>query len=190
VKTPTTVDAARAALYALGALHDDERAAFEERLDASPALRDELAALHEATGELALAPPPVAPRESVRERLLAHVAADARAGAVAAARPPLPDLLFALDAEASWTSIAPGLEHRALSRDASSQTYLLRLAPGHAIPPHEHRRVEHSFVLSGSLDVEGTLCLAGDYHRAAAGTRHLGPYSAEGCVLLVLETPA
>lgn len=187
MKGPTTVDTARAALYALGALPDEQRTAFEERLATSPELQEEVAALRAVTDDLALAAAPLAPRAAVRERLLARVAAGP---AEAATRRALPDLLFALHAEATWITVTPGLEHRALSSDGSSSSYLLRLAPGAAIPRHDHSRIEHSFVLSGSVEVAGTLCRAGDYHRAAAGTSHRGSYSAEGCVMLVLETAA
>lgn len=187
MKGPTTVDAARAALYALDALPDEQRTAFEERLAASPDLQAEVDAFRAVTADLALAPAPLEPRATVRARLLARVAA----GPAEAAMPPaLPDLLFSLQADATWITVIPGLEHRALSRDGSSSSYLLRLAPGATIPRHGHGRCEHSFVLSGSVEVAGTLCRAGDYHRAAAGTSHQGSYSAEGCVMLVLETAA
>jgi len=182
-----SVDAARAALHALGALPDDQRAAFEARIAESPALREEVAALRAVADELALAAEPVAPRAAVRERLLAQVAAsDARAAAPAS--PALPDLLFALHADAAWITIAPGLEHRLLARDATSRSYLLRVAPGHSVPPHEHRRHEQSFLVSGSIDVAGTFCRAGDFHRAAAGTTHPSLHSAEGCVMLIVES--
>lgn len=213
-------DAARAASYVLGLLPDEQRAAFEERVAASPALRDEVASLRAVADELTLAAPPVEPSSGVRERLLARVAAEAAAvgtrgaavatvagargdeaerepaaaptpaGSSRAPRPPLPELLFALAPDASWTQVAPGLEVRLLARGDGGASYVLRLAPGASIPTHAHRRVEHTYVLSGSIEVEGTLCRAGDYHRAAAGTRHDAPHSAEGCTLLVVEAPS
>ncbi len=200
VNRPTTVDAARAAAYALGTLPDDQRATFEERLATSPALREEVDALRAVGDEIALAAPPVAPSPGVRERLLARIATeaamagDAGAGAQASPearpRPPLPDLLFALAGDATWRPIAPSVEMRVLARGDGGASYVLRLAPGGSIPAHAHRHVEHTFVLSGSIVVENTLCHVGDYHRAAAGTRHAPPYSAEGCTILVMETLA
>ena len=184
MKRSPTADAARAALYALGALPDDQRAAFEERLRASSVLRAEVDALRATAAELALAPAPVAPRAEVRERLLARLQTEPRAGAVP---PAVPDLLFALRTDETWLPVGPGLERRELARTADGASYLLRVAPGATMPNHEHRRVEHSFVLSGSIDVDGTLCRAGDYHRAAVGTAHTAPHSREGCVMLVVE---
>ena len=186
MKQPT-VDAARAALYALGALPHDQVAAFEERLRTSPALRSELEALREAAAELALAPAPVAPRPEVRERLLARIRSDASA---AAAPPAMPDLLFALATDGAWLPFCPGIEQRELARTAEGASYLLRVAPGATIPDHAHPRVEHSYVLSGSIEVEGVLCHAGDYHRAAIGTAHAAFFSLEGCVMLVVEATA
>jgi anti-sigma factor ChrR (cupin superfamily) len=86
--------------------------------------------------------------------------------------------------------MGPGIQLRMLARSAEGSSYVLRVAPGGTIPAHEHRRVEHSYILSGSLVVGGTLCHAGDYHRAAAGTRHDPPYSADGCVVLIVESAA
>ncbi|MBY0279261.1 cupin domain-containing protein [Candidatus Binatia bacterium] len=195
MKRPTTVDAARAAALVLGALPEDARSELEQRMAASPALREEIESLRAIADELLLAPPPVAPHPALRERVLARVAAEAAAassGAVnataPATRPPLPDLLFALEPDAVWKDVAPGLQRRLLSRGPDATSYVLRVAPGVTIPSHDHACVEHLFVLSGSIDVEGTLCHAGDYHRAAQGTHHAMPYSAEGCVVLVVES--
>ena len=197
MKRSTTLDAAKAAAFALGALPADAAAELEERIAASPALREEVDALRAVAGELLLAAEPAEPRAGVRERLLARVAADTTADASGAAtasprpaRPPLPDLLFALEPDAVWKDVAPGLQRRHLSRGADATSYVLRVAPGATIPAHDHACVEHLFVLSGSIDVDGTLCHAGDYHRAAQGTRHHAPWSAEGCSVLVVESVA
>jgi len=190
VKRPPTADAARAALYALGALPPDQVAAFEERLRGSATARAEVDALRTAAAELAFAAPPAAPRAEVRERLLARVSAGAAEPAPARSTPSLPDLLFALRADESWIQMGPGIEYRDLSHSKDSASYLLRIAPGAAIPDHQHRRVEHTYVLDGSIEVAGTLCHTGDYHRAAAGTAHQAPRSADGCVILVVEASA
>lgn len=201
MKRPTTVDAARAAALVLGALPDDARTDLQERMASTPVLRAEVEALRAVADELLLAPPPVAPGPGVRDRLLARVAAEAAdssatpdarrkggASSAPAARPPLPDLLFALEPDAAWKDLAPGLARRLLSRGPDATSYVLRVAAGATIPAHDHACVEHLYVLSGSIDVDGTLCRAGDYHRAAQGTHHAAPYSAEGCVVLVVES--
>lgn len=186
MKHSPSADAARAALYALGALPHDQQVAFEERLRAQPALHAEAAALCAVAAELALAAEPVPPRAAVRERVLANLGAPAATPSA----PAPPDLLFALRADDVWLPVCPGIERRELATTAGGASYLLRVAPGATIPDHAHRRVEHSFVLRGSIAVEGTLCRAGDYHRAAPGTVHTAPHSVGGCVMLVIEGAA
>jgi anti-sigma factor ChrR (cupin superfamily) len=187
VKRSPTADAARAALYALGALPREQQAAFEERLAGSAALRAEVEALHAAAVELLLAPDAVTPRPQVRERVLAAARGAARAGEP---RPPLPDLLFALRADDVWIEMGAGLARRELAITPTGASYLIRVAPGATIPDHHHAHVEHSFVLSGSIEVEGTMCRAGDYHRAATGTAHTAFYSRQGCLMLIVEAAA
>ena len=91
-------------------------------------------------------------------------------------------ILIAAAAAVAWA------KHQYTAPGPSAVAACVRVAPGATIPAHRHERVEHSYILSGSIDVEGTLCRAGDYHRAAAGTHHRGPYSAEGCVILLVES--
>jgi anti-sigma factor ChrR (cupin superfamily) len=176
-----TGDAARAALYALGALPADEASAFEAKLRTSPGLRAEVDSLRAAAGELALAADPVPPGPAVRQRVLDR----AREAAAGRSAPP-PDLWFTLHDQGEWITHAPGLELRELFRQGRAATYLLRVAPDTRIPRHEHRGVEHSYVLSGSIEVAGQLCREGDYHRAAQGTVHEPPYSPDGCVMLIV----
>jgi quercetin dioxygenase-like cupin family protein len=188
VNRPPNGDEARAALFALDALAPDQAAAFEERLRSAPGLRDQVDALRAVATEIGLAADPVAPRPEVRTRLLAQVEAEARKAPGPSL--PIPDLLFTLAEHQSWIQVGRGIERRDLSRSSSGSAYLLRVAPGATIPQHAHRRIEHSYVLSGTVDVDGQLCGAGDYHRAAPGTVHRGPHSADGCVMLVVEGAA
>lgn len=183
MKRAPTPDAARAALHALGALPADEAAAFEVKLRDAPALRAEVDSLRGAADELALAAEPAAPRPELRARVLGRIA---RLAAAADAPPVTPALLFAFADEGGWITVAPGLERRDLHRQGGSGAFLLRVAPGTSVPRHEHRAVEHAYVLSGSLEVEGQLCLAGDYHRAAPETVHRDAFSRDGCVVLIV----
>jgi quercetin dioxygenase-like cupin family protein len=68
------------ALYALGALEGADRRLFEQRLNKSSArLQAEAKAFQAAAAELAFGIRAVAPRASLRERVLAHVAREAEA---------------------------------------------------------------------------------------------------------------
>jgi anti-sigma-K factor RskA len=70
--------------YALGALDLEERASVEAFLDASPAHQEELRQLREVVALLPYAAPSVSPPDSVRQGLMARVAASAAKQAPAA----------------------------------------------------------------------------------------------------------
>lgn len=61
------------AAYALGALEQQESRSFEEHLAGCARCREELAAMRETVGSLALAAPPAAPPARLKERVLAEV---------------------------------------------------------------------------------------------------------------------
>jgi anti-sigma factor ChrR (cupin superfamily) len=95
----------------------------------------------------------------------------------------------AADAGAGWepTSIA-GIAVRRLFVDerADRITMLVRMAPHTAYPPHVHAGPEECYVLAGSLDVDDDLhMVAGDFQRAAAGSRHPVQSTTDGCLLLI-----
>jgi anti-sigma-K factor RskA len=64
----------RAALYALGALGDEERKAFEQDLAGSPSLRRDVESFRGIADELAQAGRRTSPPASLKDRLLARVA--------------------------------------------------------------------------------------------------------------------
>ncbi len=59
------------------------------------------------------------------------------------------------------------------------------MAKNSQIPAHVHTQDEESFVLEGTVQIEGITCQVGDYHYAHAGTQHSVIKSAQGCTLLV-----
>lgn len=150
---------------ASGAVATDE-ASIEELLTAELLL-----------GEMAFAtlatPPP-----SLRDRLLAQVAAEA-------APPP-----FVLRADDSpWIEAGiPGVRRRNLYLDEQSQrvSFLLQLDPGAKYPPHRHGGVEECFVLQGTVRDDNSLVAAGDYVRYETSTDHSPLVTDSGCVLLIV----
>jgi anti-sigma factor ChrR (cupin superfamily) len=177
-----------AASYALGALPSDEKEAFEADLADAPELRDEVAELRVVVDELALAPPPVAPRAEARAHLLERVASEG-------ARPAdggLPAFYFARAHEFPWKEISPGVEIKLLTPGVpvGGRALVLRVAAGASVAVHEHRVAEHCFVLSGDVVVAGETLGPGDYHLAAAGTTHRKFTSEGGCLVLVVDGPA
>jgi quercetin dioxygenase-like cupin family protein len=87
-------------------------------------------------------------------------------------------------AEDGWAPVAPGMECKVLWRAGTVGAFLLRCAPGAALPPHAHAVDEECLVLEGTLRIGDELLLQpGDFHLARAGTVH-GLCSTEtGCLV-------
>jgi anti-sigma factor ChrR (cupin superfamily) len=126
---------------------------------------------------LASATPPLAPgldaATRMREQLFQRVHA------------PAPDYLFVHSHEGEWVSLLNGVELKLLRQDDQSRSFLLRMAAGTRIPPHEHPLDEECLVLEGDATLNGILCRAGDYHLAPQGKPHDWLTSETGCLLFI-----
>jgi anti-sigma factor ChrR (cupin superfamily) len=173
----------RAALHALGALSVEEAREFEAHLDdgcrVCAAERDAFAAV--AT-DLALAPPPISPGPEARRCLLEEARAGQRA------KPSGFHFMRAQDG--AWVELAPGIFQKQLAGRPGEPpaTYLVRLAPGAVVDTHTHGCVEHCYVVTGDLLVDGERLVAGDYHEAPADSVHRNLRSEAGCLLLIVES--
>jgi quercetin dioxygenase-like cupin family protein len=135
---------------------------------------------------LALNAVPVAPRASLRERLLARIE-----GHTDVRLDPLKGLTFVKAAEGVWHEMAPGVSAKVLFFDPVSRraTALVRMTPDSFYAPHRHAEAEELYVLEGGCFCGGRELKAGDYHRAEAETEHHDTSSEEGCLLLVISSP-
>jgi len=126
---------------------------------------------------LAAATPPDAPSAEatarMREQLFQRVHA------------PSPDYLFVHSHEGEWVRLLRGVELKLLRQDGDQRSYLLRMAAGARIPPHEHALDEESLVLEGDATINDVLCRAGDYHFAPRGKPHSWVTSETGCLLFI-----
>lgn len=177
-----------AALHAVGALDGAERAEFERLLaTGDPAARREAEQFGELAALIALAEAaPAGPSPELRERVLAKV------------RAPKPDPTPAEDAgfkfvpgsdAAGWQQLpVPGASVKLLSLDEQTgfAVVLGKLAPGASYPPHVHLHSERVYVLEGDLHIGPHAMRAGDFHEAAAGTRHDVNHSETGCTILAI----
>ena len=173
-----------ASSYALDALDQAEKTAFEEHLrEGCEACEAELRSFQMVASELAESVGQEPP-SSLRQRLLGKIASAPRIpgiildkGGVLVARPD----------EMSWMPLAPGIEFKLLSRESERHynTSLVKMAAGAHYPPHRHGDVEELFLLSGDLHLAGDVMRAGDYCRAEAGTVHDDSYTELGCLFLV-----
>lgn len=84
----------------------------------------------------------------------------------------------------------PGIWVKSLSRDSERgyETSLVRFDPGIQYPGHRHTNVEEAYVLSGDLEVEGTVLRIGDYCRSEPNSTHTESGTIEGCLLLVIAS--
>jgi quercetin dioxygenase-like cupin family protein len=75
--------------------------------------------------------------------------------------------------EGQWQPFLDGVSIKVLHEHAGVLSYLLRLAPGAALPPHRHPCDEECIVLEGRLRVGTRLEIGpGGYHLAHGGALH------------------
>jgi len=180
----------RAALYALGALREEETREFEQHLAAGCAIcADEVAAFTPVVAELGHAPVPQTPRLEIRARVLQRIEAQGMDQ-----DHPVIDKDLLRFVGSNWLEWkpgnAPGVEIKTLAvdKERSSYTTLVRMMPGASLTPHRHVAPEDSYILEGELLVSGVLMRAGDYCRAAAGSMHTGVTTKTGCVFIAVAS--
>ena len=178
----------RAALYALGALSEDEAREFEQHFAAECAVcAAEVQAFAAVVTELGRAVRPQQPPASVRSRVLERVATESWAqGAQVFDKE---GLRFVRSAEMDWQPLgSEGIEFKTLFVDSKrgSHATLIRMAPGAVFTPHRHGDVEESYVLEGELLVSGVLMRPGDYCRAEPGSLHTGVTTRTGCIFIAV----
>ena len=121
--------------------------------------------------ELAQALTPIAPSESLRNRILTH----------ATARP-----MHLLQAEeGEFVRVLAGVYVKQLRADATTETGLWRLDPGAIIPGHGHKCEEECLVVSGSIRYAGRTLISGDFLGAAVDEHQGVITTATGAMLLI-----
>ena len=179
-----------ASLYALGALADGERDAFERELKANAELRQLVRELQGATGLLAKSVPQMTPPAELRGKVLRKIQSQGPG-----AQPPvsIPAGLHFRDASdpSGWKELpVPGAYIKLLSidRERGYAVVLGKLNPGVRYPAHVNEGAEDLCILSGDLSIGDRRLGPGDFHRAEAGSYHDVNYSVEGCTLIAVLT--
>ena len=165
--------------------------AMESNGESSPEARDAVGDDEDVSRALALSAPPVAPRASVREKLMARVAAEPRAASPEGFFPVKPGVTGVRTATAAWSPTPiPGIEFKLLARDPErgTRTQLIRFAAGARYPRHTHGGTEEIFLIEGTVCVNGIVLQPGDYCRSEEGTEESGTYSATGGLALVVSS--
>lgn len=126
--------------------------------------------------------PPMAPPAELKEIIMAKISES-----------PAPKeeggYFFIGDDEGEWSELPGGkVRLKVLSDlDESGHTMvLLEADPGGVFFPHAHKGMEEVFLISGDLETEGRHMQAGDYLRAAPGTRHHRAISHTGCRAIMI----
>ena len=181
----------RAALFALGALAQEEEEQFLAEVRADSELRHLVHSLQTTTDKLALAAPHVNLPGDLKGKMLARLRA--KVTAAAAPRPSVAaGLRFLMGAAGSeWKQLPiPGAWIKLLSAqpDRGYAVLLGKLDPGVRYPAHVNVGPEDFYVLTGDLHVGDRAMGPGDFHHADAGSAHQENYSVEGCTLLAVLT--
>jgi putative transcriptional regulator len=183
-----------AAGHALGNLDPDEQLQLDTLLAQDPSARLEVAALIDTAAAIATAgAPPVTPSEAQRARILAAVKAASQQERPVSQAPLSQGYTVLADSSEGWVeSGMPGFRTKLLSKGPhpEHQVYLIALEPGAKVVEHVHSGIEEMYIISGHLDTEGHVLGPGDFMRGEAGTHHHECSSPDGCVALLILSPA
>lgn len=125
---------------------------------------------------------PILPAPDRASALRARVMTAARASQ---AQPEPGQHLTIHQSEGRWLPILAGVEIKVLREDATTRSYLLRMAAGARLPAHAHSHEEECMVLEGDVWLGEVHARAGDYHLARSGLPHDELRSDSGCLLFL-----
>jgi anti-sigma factor ChrR (cupin superfamily) len=168
--------------YALGLLRGKARAEVDARLESDDQLRAAADFWRRALASLdADAQGDEAPPAGMFDGILARIDAEGLQ---------LPGTRTRRGDSATWREIAPGVLSRVLHVDRANnrQSLLIRMAPGSVYQSHAHDVDEEAFIVEGDLCFGDLKLAAGDYHIAAASTRHPPGHTVGGCVVHVVTS--
>ena len=187
----------QAGLYALGALPEPEREAFEIELRADDELCDFTRSLMRAADAIALSAPPVKLPDGLKASVLRRIDAEvARSAPAGISRDPMANpalgLSFLMAAETkAWKQLpisGAWIKLLSLERERGYAVLLGKLDPGTRYPAHMNAGPEDFYVLTGDLHIGATRLNGGDFHHADGGSWHEENWSENGCTLLAVLT--
>ncbi|HEU4932742.1 MAG TPA: cupin domain-containing protein [Pyrinomonadaceae bacterium] len=179
---------AQLALYALGALSQQEARVVEHHLaEGCEVCAAQLQPFESVVEALGFAVLPATPPAGVRAKLISRLAEETQA-----VSPPLHEAIkkYSLRAnEGHWKETAPGLFEKHLFTDErrGTVTTLIKMLPGIKLPSHRHVGLEECLVIKGDFHVGGEEFGPGDYRCSMAGTIDETPFSMNGALLLIVS---
>ncbi len=168
----------KAAEYVLGTLEAGDRYEFEVEMRREPTLREVVETWERDLAPLLTSAPDATPSPDTWSRIERRIAATETA---------TDSIRTVLKSDVAWTTFLPGVEKKQLHIDPKDkvQSYLLRLAPGASLPPHNHKMTEECIVVEGEISLAGQILTAGDFQMLPVGSRHVEMFSAGGAVVYV-----
>jgi quercetin dioxygenase-like cupin family protein len=180
----------QAALYALGALTQDEARSFEEHLEEGCDICGaEVAAFGEVVAALSFGVREEAPSPEVKNKLRLILDEEQRAENDGRASAILTSQFLSVRAnEGEWLEVQEGILVKQMFIDNKTgiATSLVRMMPGTSLPRHRHGKAEQFYVLEGDCHVQGEVLGPGDYHCAVPGSIHATTYTVGGTLLLLV----
>ena len=91
--------------------------------------------------------------------------------------------------ERKWRDVGAGLCALDIHEANGRRLQLVRIAPNGRMLAHKHAGTEVSYIIKGSLVIDGTRLRMGDVLVAPPGSVHREAYSNEGCELMIECSP-
>lgn len=179
---PVKSDDVLSAEYVLGLLRGEACAEVSARLETDERVRASVAFWQTALAGVDVAEEASeAPPSGLFDSILARIDAEGLQ---------LPGTHTRRAGAASWREISPGVMSRVLHVDRANnrQSLLIRMAPGAVYHSHSHDADEEAFIVEGDLSFGELELGPGDYHIAAAATRHPPGRTVGGCVVHVVTS--
>lgn len=182
----------QAALYALGALSDEEAREFESKIaGGSIEGEEEFRSFASIVAKIGLAAPPQLPPSQLKDRLFAELEADSPAKQSNIYHRSIRDSLTSRLDEGKWIEMWDGVQVKRLfvDKERGTVTTLFKMAPGSSIPAHRHHSVEECLVIEGDYSINGERLGPGDYHCALPGSTDQTLTTVGGTTFLLVSAP-
>lgn len=182
----------RAALYALGALSEEESREFESLLTGgSLDGEEEFRSFASVVAKIGLATQCEEPPARLKEKLLTEIKDESlQQTSNKNNRPPRSSLTIRVS-EGKWVEMWPGVSVKRLfaDRERGTVTTLFKMAPGSSIPAHRHHSVEECLVIEGDYSINGETLGPGDYHCALPGSTDETLTTVGGTTFILVSPP-
>ena len=179
-----------AALYALGALSQDEARFFEKHLgEGCDLCKAEVEAFGDVVAALSFGVAEETPSEEVKKKLQLRLGEDQRTRSEERTSAILSSHFLSIRSdEGEWQELQKGVLIKQLFIDNKTgiATSLVKMSPGASLPRHRHNDIEQIFIMEGDCHVQGESLGPGDYHCAGPGSIHATTYTRGGTLFLLV----